>query len=46
MEEINKRREELKISEEWFSVWMLQIVKKRTDGGFPVSGSKRCIERR
>ena len=30
MEEINKRREERKISEkEWFSVWMLQRVKKR-----------------
>ena len=29
MEEINKRREEWKIYEEWFSVWMLQRVKKR-----------------
>ena len=29
MEEINKRREERKIYEkEWFSVWMLQRVKK------------------
>ena len=30
MEEINKRREELKVTEkEWFSVWMLGKVKKR-----------------
>lgn len=29
MEEINKRKEELKITEmEWFSVWMLGRVKK------------------
>ena len=30
MEEIDRRRKELKITEnEWFSVWMLRRVKKR-----------------